>query len=191
MATNLLRSEYLKAVREYRYSISHRKALFERFNISTINEEISIHKILNYNQLLDKGVYRQIGNKKVRFTGERALNIQKYSLKNQTSARFQKSNFKRNYAQAMRDVGYDNEEIRKVMNKIDTFSKDELSVAIASGELPDIKFIYADDGMLSIDELLKLIDLSKPKITPKDKEIIKAREKIYNQLFRDIISAGV
>lgn len=189
MTTNNLRSQYYAAVRRYRYKEANRLALQDEFNVGVSNLRSILFANLNYNKIYEKGITRVVNGQTVRYKGDEAIRVQIQSLRNQTSKTMQKQLFIQNYKQAMRKTGYSEEEILLVENKIQSFSSDQLTIALAKGDFPNIYYVYGNASGATINDLLQEIQISRPNINAQRRANMSLKTHLYNKLLKQRISA--
>lgn len=184
MSAKTLRSQYLEAVRKYRYSQAEMLAMQDEANVRLTKLYDVPYGNLNYKQIYEKGIYRVRNGQTIHYTGDEAVKIQLTSLKSQTSKRQGKQQFIENYAYAMEQVGYVEGEIEMVVAELEKIPATELAIMAKNGMFPDIQFLYVDKRGSSAEEIVQLIRSSRLHFTPENRRNVRENAKIYNQLLK-------
>lgn len=177
-----VRSQFEKAVNDYKKSVAERQALYDVMNVGTTEQAlVTSYTKLNYERLKKEGTYRIEGNAKegyrrVEYFGDDAIKLQIESLNKMSSKELRKDTFIRNYVNEMRKVGYNLGERENVRRLLKEFSADELNVAIIAGTIPDIYWIYDSNG--SDDEYNEIVDKIKKSRTSITPEQQRTREQL-------------
>ena len=138
----------------------------------------TLFKKLDYNELYTQGVTRKIGNKTVRFMGEKAVNLQIESLKRETNRFAKKQQFIDAYIGRLEEMGGKSELIYTIRTKLENLSVTKLSILIRQGYIEMPNYMYEIE---EIDEFIKkqINNLTKRGYTEKStqirKEIIKLK----------------
>lgn len=143
----------------------------------------TLFKRLDYKSLFEEGVTRKVGGKTIRFTGEKAIQVQIESLKARASKSYQAEAYINNYLQSLTQVGFSQENLSKVDNALHKLSVDKLTYLINNNILPEIYFVYSEEQ--DEDELTDdILYACKYGVTGPDFKAYKERKKELTQLYK-------
>lgn len=162
-----LRTQFRQALRNAeRRAISDVAFSSAISNLSVANlGKIGLYKKLSYDEIY-AGISRKVGNKTVYYKGEEAIKVQIQSLNRYASKTVQNRGYIQNYISAMREVGFDWEDIQLVRAAMESVPIDFLNYLIKLGpdaggipSLESLRFYYKDKkgNLVSTEEQRKEI----------------------------------
>lgn len=176
-----LRQQFNYYKRQLKNRLMHEQAFKLARGVTDESVIKTMFKRLDYENIMQNGITRKVGNTTIRIKGELAIKIQIESLKQRASKSQQTQIFINNYKKSLENIGMSDEHITKIINKMNSMSSDKLTYLIDKGIVKQIAFVYAndEDTDYTYEEIMNGL---KNGIDKEEWKIIQAKKKIaYKQ----------
>ena len=140
-----LRHQFNYYKRQLKNRLLHEQAFKLARGVTDESVIKTMFKRLDYEDIMQNGITRKVGNTTIRIKGELAIKIQIDSLKTRASKSYQTQIFINNYKKSLEKIGMRNEQIDKIIKKMNSLSSDKLTYLIDKGIVKQIAFVYAND----------------------------------------------
>ena len=140
-----LRQQFNYYKRQLKNRLMHEQAFKLARGVTDESVIKTMFKRLDYEDIIQNGITRKVGNTTIRIKGELAIKVQIESLKQRASKSQQTQMFINNYKKSLENIGMDTEQINKIINKMNSMSSDKLTYLIDKGIVKQIAFVYAND----------------------------------------------
>ena len=108
----------------------------------------TMFKRLDYEDIMQNGITRKVGNTTIRIKGELAIKIQIESLRQRASKTFQTELYINNYIKALKNKYMPDYMVEKIESKMRSMASDKITYLLDKGILKQIAYIYGADEML-------------------------------------------
>lgn len=145
-----LRQQFNYYKRQLKNRLMHEQA----FKIARgVNDESIIKtmfKRLDYEDIMQNGITRKVGNTTIRIKGELAIKVQIESLKQRASKSEQTELYIRNYLKALKNKDMPDYMLEKIEKKMRSLASDKVTYLIDKGIIKQIAYIYGEDHMQTL-----------------------------------------
>lgn len=186
-----LRQQFNYYKRQLKNRLMHEQAFKLARGVSDESVIKTMFKRLDYEDIMQNGITRKVGNTTIRIKGELAIKIQIESLRQRASKSQQTEIFIRNYQKSLENVGMQQEQVEKIVKKMRSMSSDKITYLVDKGIIKQIAFVYAngEDDMDYVYE--EIMDGLRAGIDKEEWKQIQARKKLAYKQEKEKAESGL